>query len=104
MTCTHTITSGRKGERGSWCESCHVKVYDVDPRPCSGCEHAKKLINGWICKKHLMGITHDMNVMFKIAEGSCWKQRVTCMRCGRGAWDGVNVLEIGVCDRCTKGQ
>ena len=78
MTCTHTITSGRKGERGSWCESCHIKVYDVDPRPCSGCSHYQRLlVGGSICNKHLMRVTPDMNVTFKITEGTCWTAKET---------------------------
>ena len=52
--------------------SCGVKVYDVDERPCKDCAHSRKLLDGTICKKHLMAVSPCMNVTFKIAEGSCW--------------------------------
>lgn len=71
-TCRHTITQGRKGERGSWCVACGAKVYDVDERQCKDCAHSSKLWDGTICNKHLMRVTPDMNVTFKIADGSCW--------------------------------
>lgn len=73
--CKHTMTQGRKGERGSWCMACDVKVYDVDERQCQDCTHSRKLWDGTICSKHLMRVTPDMNVTFKIAEGSCWQAR-----------------------------
>lgn len=72
MTCSHTMTRGRIGETGGWCISCGEKVYDVDQRECAGCKHAKQLLDGWICSKHLMRLPHDMRVTFKIAEGTCW--------------------------------
>ena len=73
--CSHTMTQGRKGERGSWCVKCGVKVYDVDQRQCQDCAHSSRLWSGTICTKHLMGVTPDMNVTFKIADGSCWTAR-----------------------------
>lgn len=75
VECQHSWTQGRKGERGSWCCACGVKVYDVDERQCKDCTHSSKLWDGTICKKHLMRVTPDMNVTFKIAEGSCWTAR-----------------------------
>lgn len=77
MKCQHTTTQGRKGERGSWCMGCGVKVYDVDGRQCQDCAHSRKLWDGTICNKHLMRVTPDMNVTFKIANGSCWEARPT---------------------------
>ena len=71
--CKHTMTQGRKGERGSWCMACEVKVYDVDERKCQDCTHSQKLRDGTICNKHLMSVTPDMNVTFKIADGTCWE-------------------------------
>ena len=73
--CKHTWTQGRKGERGSWCSDCGVKVYDVDERQCQDCAHSSKLWDGTICKKHLMRVSPDMNVTFKIADGTCWQER-----------------------------
>ena len=70
--CTHTITQGRQGETGSWCTHCGVKVFDVDAQECGDCASAKKLVKGWICNRHMMAITTDMHVTFKISEGSCW--------------------------------
>lgn len=72
MTCSHTVTQGRESHEGSWCLECGEKVYDVDERECKDCEFSSKLIGGWICKKHLMVVTPDMRVTFKISQGSCW--------------------------------
>jgi hypothetical protein len=72
-TCNHPWTQGRKGERGSWCSDCGVKVYEVDNRVCGDCAHSSKLfVGGTICNKHLMRVTPDMNVTFKLADGTCW--------------------------------
>ena len=73
--CSHTITQGRAGEVGSWCCACGQKVYDVDERECGSCVHHSRLIGGSICKKHLMAITVDMRVTFKISEGTCWGKK-----------------------------
>lgn len=70
--CTHMITMGRDGEKGSWCNQCGIKVLDVEPRECGGCTHHKQLIDGGICKKHLMACTASMHVTYKIATGTCW--------------------------------
>lgn len=72
MECKHTITQGREGQSGSWCNACGEKVLDVDDSECRDCSHARKLLTGWICNKHLMAISPDMHVTFKISEGSCW--------------------------------
>jgi hypothetical protein len=73
--CKHTMTQGREGERGLWCCACGVKVYDVDEHQCQDCTHSRKLWDGTICNKHLMRVTPDMHVTFKIADGSCWAAR-----------------------------
>jgi hypothetical protein len=75
VLCQCTWTQGRKGERGSWCVACGKKVYDVDDRQCQDCTHSQKLWDGMICNRHLMRVTPDMNVTFKVAEGSCWTER-----------------------------
>lgn len=72
MTCSHTITQGRAGEKGAWCVACGEKVYGVDDRECKDCDFARKLLGGWTCHRHLMAIAPSMNVTFKISEGSCW--------------------------------
>jgi len=72
MECKHTMTRGREGESGSWCNACGEKCLAVDDRECQDCNFAKKLIGGWICNKHLMAISPDMHVTFKISEGTCW--------------------------------
>jgi len=75
VECKHMMLQERKGERGQWCMACDAKVYDVDERQCQDCTHSRKLWDGTICKRHLMRVTPDMNVMFKIAKGSCWTPR-----------------------------
>jgi len=74
MTCQHTFTRGRENELGSWCISCGEKIFDVDPRECRDCLHHKRLIDGSICTKHMMGVSPDMHVYFKIVNGTCWTE------------------------------
>jgi len=71
--CEHIWTQGREGQNGLWCGNCGVKVFEVDERGCGGCEHYRRLFDGSICKKHLMGVTKTMHVTYKISEGSCWR-------------------------------
>jgi hypothetical protein len=73
--CDHQWTRGRPGEKGSWCRDCGTKVFEVDDRECRGCEQAKQLFDGWICRRHLMAITPDMHVTFRLVDGSCWTER-----------------------------
>jgi len=73
--CQHSWTRSRLGERGSWCQHCGVKVYDVDERQCKDCKHSRTLWDDMICNKHLMRVAPSMNVTFKIAEGSCWESQ-----------------------------
>lgn len=71
--CQHTVTMGRQGEKGSWCQDCGVKVYDVETRTCDGCEHCKPVFGGSVCTKHLMAVAPSMHVTFTIADGTCWE-------------------------------
>lgn len=78
VQCQCAWTQGRKGERGSWCMACREKVYEVDERQCGDCARSSKLlVGGTICNKHLTCVPPDMNVTFKIAEGTCWTARAT---------------------------
>lgn len=70
--CKHTVTQGKKGDSGSWCVSCGVKVYAVDERECKDCLYHESILGRSICKKHLMAVSPDMHVTFNIREGSCW--------------------------------
>jgi hypothetical protein len=73
--CPHTWTQGRDGEKGSWCNACGEKVMEVETRPCEGCANYRDVVNGSVCKKHLMAVSPVMLVTFKIAEGTCWEER-----------------------------
>ena len=73
MTCGHIVSRGREGQKGSWCVDCGEKVLEIDTRECQHCESARKLLDGWICHKHLMSVSPDMHVTFKVSEGSCWE-------------------------------
>lgn len=75
--CKHTFTQGRHGEKGSWCMHCEAKIYEVDDRPCKDCLHHRRLYSGSICTLHLMAVTPEMRVTFKIQEGSCWRAKST---------------------------
>jgi hypothetical protein len=67
------MTQGREGEKGLWCVDCGDKVYEVETRPCNGCHHYFYSMGGG-CRKHLMAVTPDMLVTFKISEGTCWAE------------------------------
>lgn len=73
VSCRHTVTQGREGEKGSWCVECGVKVWDVETRECKDCEHFFKTINYTGCRKHLMAVIPTMNVTYSIEKGSCWE-------------------------------
>ena len=70
--CQHHFLQGRDGHSGTWCKDCGTKIYDVECQECQGCQFFSRIVGGSICKKHLMGVTPDMHVYFKISEGSCW--------------------------------
>lgn len=74
--CRHPVTQGSKGQDGSWCCACGLKVYDVDPRECRHCAHFKDLgptqDNHCICTKKLMGVTRGMRVTYEITKGTCF--------------------------------
>jgi len=75
--CHHTVTQGRTNEKGSWCKSCGEKIFAVDHRPCGECKYYQKDVLAFsgkvgICKFKLMRVIEDMNVTYKIADGTCW--------------------------------
>jgi hypothetical protein len=71
--CACIVTQGRKGEAGSWCVNCGVKVYEVEQHSCGNCAHHFRDVLGSTCLKKLMSIYPSMNVTYKISEGSCFK-------------------------------
>ena len=70
--CTHFVTQGKEGEKGSWCIKCGVKIFDVDNRPCSDCKNFRTDLHGSFCTKHLMRVIPSMNVTYKITDGTCF--------------------------------
>lgn len=75
--CQHTITQGRTNEKGSWCKSCGEKIFAVDSRPCGKCKYYQKDVLAFsgkvgICNLKLIRVIEDMNVAYKIADGTCW--------------------------------
>lgn len=74
--CDHSRTQCRPGEPGSWCLICGVKVQDVETRPCRNCQHCHTRPGGWLCVRHMMGVTPGLQVAYKIADGSCWTESV----------------------------
>lgn len=66
------ITQGREGEKGSWCTSCGEKVFDVDDRECGGCKHYSSHGRTGICRLHLMAVSPEMHVTYKVADGTCF--------------------------------
>jgi ribosomal protein L37E len=73
--CNHPVTRYKEDQQGQWCVICGEKVFDVEKEVCSKCKHSKKLFDGWVCCKYLMTIIPDMNVTFKIKDGSCFEKR-----------------------------
>lgn len=73
--CHHTITMGRKGEKGSWCVACGEKVLEVETRPCESCAHYRKIFAGAVCTRHHMAVSPIMLVTFKTAVGTCWETK-----------------------------
>jgi hypothetical protein len=74
-TCKHAITQGRDGEKGSWCCACGQKIYEVDARECRDCKHSSNATGIWSCRKHLMMISANMHVYYKITDGTCFEDR-----------------------------
>jgi len=75
--CEHTITQGRNNEKGSWCKSCCEKIFAVDSRQCGECKHYQKDVLAFsgkvgICNLKLIRVIEDMNVTYKITDGTCW--------------------------------
>jgi hypothetical protein len=73
--CSHTVTQGRKGEKGSWCVKCGVKVYEVETRPCGDCKYCSELFRGFTCDHHRMIVSKQMFVTFKVSEGTCFNMK-----------------------------
>lgn len=72
--CSHTVTRGRAGQKGWWCEDCGVKVLAVHDRPCGECRHHLRIgPEGFggssICRRHMMSIVPDMFVAYHLVEG-----------------------------------
>jgi len=74
-SCRHIMSQGREGEKGSWCCACGVKVLDVEARQCSDCKQSQTIWGRTICNRHMMYVTPDMHVTFKVSEGSCWEAK-----------------------------
>lgn len=73
MACDRCFTTqGRVGEKGSWCTSCGEKRFDVDDRQCGGCKHYSSHGRTGICRHHLMYVSPEMHVTYKVSEGSCF--------------------------------
>lgn len=53
-------------------ENGEYRVHDV---PCGECRHARELINGWICRKHLMAITANMHVTYGGSTVLCFEAK-----------------------------
>lgn len=84
-TCKHPTTSGRSGEKGSWCIDCGKKILEVHDKPCKGCKHYFQQgllgLGGYSgCRYHLMGVTPSMLVTYRIGQdaksgGLCYEPK-----------------------------
>lgn len=75
MTCKHTISQGKEGQKGSWCTDCGEKVMDVETEVCKDCKHFNYLPGYHGCKKHMMRVTPTMHVTFEVKQGTCWEEQ-----------------------------
>lgn len=73
VSCNHTTTQGRNGEKGSWCVDCGIKVYEVETRECKDCKYFFKRPFFTGCESKLMAVVPSMNVTYKLSEGTCFK-------------------------------
>ena len=73
IKCNCTTTEIIKGEKGSWCVSCGIKVFEVEERKCGDCKNYRKVFDGSICVKKLMSVNETMNVTYKVLDGSCFE-------------------------------
>lgn len=67
--CEHLATQGRKGEGGSWCADCGIKVWAVHDRPCGECRHFALDIGANVmgtCGPKLMTVTSSMRVTYAV--------------------------------------
>lgn len=75
MICQHLVTQGKEGEEGHWCCDCGVKVMQVHDRPCSECQHYRRIgPEGFggssLCRKHLMAVSANMKVTYHLVDGA----------------------------------
>jgi hypothetical protein len=75
VICRCTISESKGYGKGSFCVECGRKTMEVETRECQYCKHSKKLIDGYICKKHLMSISANMLVSYDPKDGTCWEGR-----------------------------
>lgn len=45
----------------------------IEARPCCDCQHYRRLVDGSICRKHLMAVVPDMHVTYMERTGSCFE-------------------------------
>lgn len=67
--CDHTVTRGRAGETGSYCEGCGILVMETHDRPCGECRYFRLDIGSRVmgtCARKLMTVTSDMNVCYYV--------------------------------------
>ena len=82
--CAHTITRGRAGEKGTWCDACGAQDLAVHDQPCQQCRHHKRYGPGGFgghssCLKLLMAVTPDLHVSYHLEPsigrpGLCFEQ------------------------------
>lgn len=75
MGCEHIITQGREGETGCWCRDCGLKVMAVETNECRDCDSFFQDGSYSGCSRHLMRVTPDMQVMYKLSIGSCFTRQ-----------------------------
>jgi len=68
--CRHEII------KEDYCVTCGKKIYATEERHCSECLHFRTHNNCWYsCEKSKLTIWKDKHVYYKIAEGTCFRDR-----------------------------
>lgn len=74
--CLHTEQTSRENEKGLWCVSCGLKVYQVEERTCGECKHSSS--NGMnqirVCDTRKMLVTDGLKVTYRVSEETCWEE------------------------------
>lgn len=74
-TCKHPSTQRKENDTSSYCTKCGEKVFQLEENKCKDCKNHKRYFDFSSCQKIGMNVTPDMNVTYKVSEGTCFEKR-----------------------------